>query len=315
MKMSSLSVVIVARDGERYLEACLASVYGQQRGPDQVFVIDNGSTDGGAELVARRYKSASVIRLPRNLGVAGGLNVGLHHSRGSVVVFLNQDVVLDPSCLGELEEAILRNASWGICGSKLLYPASHIIQHAGGVVELPLYLTKHRGYGRTDNGQYDSICDVEYVTGAVLAAKRALLNWLGGFDERFFPAYYEDLDLCRRVRQAGFHVVYVPKAVAYHWESASTLKGSRRFLNYYHLNRLRFAIGNFLSDEDAARFVQLESARTKNLSDDVERTVLEHIYSQFQMCPPQSKSHARWHLARIKDHMTSPPLRLCESGG
>ena len=101
------------------------------------------------------------------------------------------------------------------------------------------------GYKELDKGQFDSIETVDYVTGAAFAIKRDIIKKLGYFDEDFFPGYYEETDICFRAKKLGYKVVYVPKAIIYHFE-ASTLKfQSQKYLRSYHRNRIKFLLKNF----------------------------------------------------------------------
>src|SRR5690606_1990973 len=115
-------------------------------------------------------------------GCAGGNNLGGKAARGEVVVFLNPDTELQPDCISELVAPLLRNADIGVTGAKMLYPGGNIIQHAGGIVHAN-GMTRHRGAGEPGNGQYNTVTDTDYGTGAALAISRTRLQQLGGFDE------------------------------------------------------------------------------------------------------------------------------------
>ncbi|MBI3968786.1 MAG: glycosyltransferase [Chloroflexi bacterium] len=182
------------------------------------------------------------IQNERNLGFGGGMNVGLAGASTDVVVLLNQDVVLEPGCLEALAAAFAREPRAAVVGVKLLEPDGRTIQHAGGYLTHPLALAGHLGHGEVDRGQHDAPREVEYVTGAVVGLRRSAVSRLGGFDEGFFPAYFEEADLCRRVARAGRLVIYEPRAVARHEEATSTGKNSERYYHFYHRGRLRFLL-------------------------------------------------------------------------
>jgi signal transduction histidine kinase len=195
-------------------------------------------------------------------------------------VLVNPDIEPEPDFINAIT-APLHDAQVGIVGAKLRYPDGKI-QHAGGYFTEPTMLAQHYGYGEVDRGQYDAVCDVPFVTGAALAIRRDTWDALGGLDEAFAPAYYEDADLCWRVRQQGLHVVYEPRAVAVHHEAAALGKGSAAYHRLFHRNRLRFV---FKHHDDAwllQRWLPAELQHLRATADDVEIDALIEAYLFWQ---------------------------------
>ncbi|MCX7626388.1 MAG: glycosyltransferase, partial [Candidatus Sumerlaeaceae bacterium] len=182
-----------------------------------------------------------VLALERNLGCCGGNNVGWRISSAQVVVFLNPDTEVTPSFLREILTPFVTMPDVGVVGCKIYYPGTRRLQHAGARV-LPNGRTEHFGTGLEDQGQYDEPRDCDYVTGAAIAVRRSLLEALGGFDEDFFPAYFEEVDFCTRAHRLGWRVLYWPRAVLYHHESVSLGVESERFLRLYHRMRLLYCV-------------------------------------------------------------------------
>jgi hypothetical protein len=141
-------------------------------------------------------------------------------------------------------------------------------------------LADHYGYREIDRGQYDEVNEVDYVTGAALAIKREILARTGYFDEGFFPIYYEETDLCFRARKAGYKVIYVPKAVVIHLESATTVQGSYNYFLFFHRNRLRFVLKHFSAKEILEDFFPAEMTRFASLSLRKERLALIKAYKE-----------------------------------
>ena len=140
--------------------------------------------------------------------------------------------------------------------------------HAGGELEYPLAVSRHLAYGEIDKGQADSRREVPYVTGASLAIRWTLAEDLGLFDERFSPYYFEETDLCYRVRAAGFKVVYIPEAVALHHETFSAVKHSAQSApTAYHINRLRMVLKHYSDDQLLNDFIPAESSRLQTTPD------------------------------------------------
>jgi GT2 family glycosyltransferase len=235
---NSVDVIQKCLDSLRCVEADL-----------EVVIVDNASTDGTSELVAQ-CSWATLIRNATNAGFARAVNQGVKATRGDPIVLLNPDAQVRPGCLAALTER-LRERQVAIVGCKILDPDGTTIQHMGGVIG-PNGLSRHIGRGEKDTGQYDTIQDVEYATGAALAVRRDAWQRLGGFDEGYWPAYYEETELCWKARAQGYRVVVEAQAVVVHDEGSSSVKGGRvaerpsvSFLSSYHRNRLRFVLRNF----------------------------------------------------------------------
>src|SRR5262249_5568942 len=106
-------------------------------------------------------------------------------------------------------------------------------------------ISNHFGKGEEDTGKYDTPREVDYVMGAAIAVRRGLFEQLGGFDEDFFPAYYEEADLCAQLHRLGYKIVYVPAALLDHHEAVTLGPATRRFRRLYHRMRLRYVLKNF----------------------------------------------------------------------
>lgn len=252
------SVIIVEYATRRFLPDCLAALEHSQLPRDafEVLVVDNASPTPVADLAAE-FPNVRFLTSRRNLGFAGGNALGLQHARGQHIALLNPDAVATPGWLGAVL-APLAEPSVGIVGSKLLHPGTEVLQHAGGVLH-PNALSSHFGRGETDLGQWDRQRDVEYVCGAAIALSRAVIERVGFLSPAYFPAYYEETELCVRARKAGFRVVYAPGAVAYHHEGvASGSAATRKYLERFHESRLRFVLRNYSRAELVRRFVPAE---------------------------------------------------------
>lgn len=242
-----VSIVILAYGNRDFVDACLAAVARQAWPNFEVLFVDNASGDDSAEVARAAMKRldlpGDVIALPKNLGCAGGNNIGWQRARGEIVLFLNPDTEMEPDCVTELARPLLRDESIGMTGAKMYFPGGRIIQHAGGIVH-PNGMTNHHGAGEEDHGQHDEVREVDYVTGAGLAMRRTLIEKLGGLDEDYFPAYYEEVDLCLRARRAGYRVLYIPTAVLVHHESVSVGQGSAAIHRLFPRMRIRYLLKN-----------------------------------------------------------------------
>jgi GT2 family glycosyltransferase len=255
-----------------YLEGCLSAIYAQTYSHYQIHLIDNGSTDGSVAYVRERFPGVIVHETGRNLGYGAGNNVVLRSMTDDLVLLLNPDVVLSPDCLARLVEAMAADPAIGIAGCKLWYPGGEILQHAGGFITAPRAIPNHHGIGEKDRGQYQTQRDVDYVIGAAMAIRREALATTGLFDEGIF-LYFEDSDLCYRMRRAGYRVVYIPTATATHIESATTQPGSFGYLSRFHTGRWYFLLKHFDYDILVEGTIPAESTWLEGLGDLERRAV------------------------------------------
>ena len=224
--MSQTVFIVPHWNGYRLLSRCLASLLAQTAGDFSVLVVDNGSTDGSADLAARDFPSVAVLRLGRNLGFAAAANRGIAASSSAEIAFVNNDVRLRPDWLQRTREGLASGPSLGACAGKLLLDGSADrrerasgspsprIASAGNLV-LRSGFGRDRGYGEEDRGQYDRREEVFWASGAACLVPRRLFAEIGGWDESFF-AYFEDIDLGLRARLRGYRCLYLPEAVGWH---------------------------------------------------------------------------------------------------
>jgi O-antigen biosynthesis protein len=243
-----VSVIVLCYGSARFIGPCLASLAKSTWQRMDVIVADNASTDDSLAIASSTAEKLrlnhKLLPLPRNTGCAGGNNAAWREATGDIVVFLNPDTEVTPRCIAELVTPLLNDSTIGITGAKMYYPDSRTLQHAGGII-LPNGMTAHWGIGQEDRGEFDTARDVDYVTGAGFAISRDLLEQLGGFDEEYFPAYYEEVDLCVRARKLGKRVVYCPAAVLTHHESVALGANSPALQRLYARMRVQFCLKNF----------------------------------------------------------------------
>jgi O-antigen biosynthesis protein len=185
-----------------------------------------------------------LIRIEQNAGCAGGNNIAARQARGEILFFLNPDTEVRSDCIRLLAEAMTSDPQVGAAGAKIYWPGTRRIQHAGGVL-YPNAVSNHFGKGEEDTGQDDVAREVDYVTGAAIAVRRDVFESIGGFDEDFFPAYYEEADLCARIRSLSYKILYVPGALLEHHEAVTLGPATRRFRRLYHRMRLRYVLKNY----------------------------------------------------------------------
>jgi len=220
-----LSILLVNYNDGAHLPECLSSIEANAGAVDhEVIVVDNASTDGSPELIAERFPRIRIIRNSRNEGFGRANNRALREGRGKFILFLNTDVVLHPGALDLLLAEMAADPLTGIAGPALLNPEDSFQVSFGNRVGFfteafkKAFLNRaiQRGL-RKSRGRRE----VGWVSGAFLLARKKALLDAGPFDERFF-LYFEDIDLCRRAVEKGWKVIFLPRAVSFHWGGATT---------------------------------------------------------------------------------------------
>jgi GT2 family glycosyltransferase len=233
------SIIIVSYNSAAQIGACLRALQRQSCDCEyEIVVVDNASRDESRAIVGG-FAGVRLIAETENWGFGGGVNRGVAAAQGRIIALLNPDATPAPNWLAQLV-TLFDDPRVGVVGSKVLGP-DDLIQSVGSTLQTPVMLSAHRGDGERDQGQYDPITDVWAVHGAAMAFTRQTWEALSGFDEGFFPAYWEESDFCERVRRAGLRVIVAPQAVVRHHEASATGKYSAEFYFYYHRNRLRYA--------------------------------------------------------------------------
>ncbi len=222
-----LSIIIVNYNSKAKALNCLESIgRADLAGIDyEVIVVDNNSRDGISEAIKSGFPKAKFIQSERNRGMGGGNNLGVRGAAGEYLLILNPDTMVKEDSIKTMLEAERQDPQIGLLGPKLLYRNGRL-QYS--CLRFPKLLTPI--YRRTFLGKFaerhldqflmkdydhETRRQVDWVQGSCMLIKRSLFTDLAGFDERFFM-YFEDTDLCRRIRQAGFKVMYDPRAIVIH---------------------------------------------------------------------------------------------------
>ncbi len=199
--------------------ACLASLEGLDYPNYDIVVVDNGSTDGSVAAIRQAFPGVSIVENGENLGYADGFNAGLqfaYERGGDYFLILNNDTVIDPQALTELVRVAEEDESIGFVSGKVYWHNKPDTLQTAGRFNDPMILAgNHVGGGEVDRGQYDTVTDYDFVDDVYLLVRRAVYERVGGYDPNFF-LYFEETDWCARVRQAGFRIVYAPKAKIWH---------------------------------------------------------------------------------------------------
>lgn len=215
-----VSIIIPVYNQFQYTYDCIRSILENCAGiPLEIIVADDCSTDL-TKKIDKLIEGVVLSRNKKNLRFLLNCNHAAEQARGRYIVFLNNDTEVQPNWLQSLLELIEKDETIGMVGSKLVYPNGKL-QEAGGIVFAD---GSGWNYGRMQDPkapEYNYVKDVDYISGASIMIRADLWRQLGGFDEQFAPAYYEDTDLAFSVRKAGYRVVYQPLSEVIHFEGIS----------------------------------------------------------------------------------------------
>ena len=234
-----ISVAVVNWNRREYLRACLTSLAGQRGANFEVIVVDNGSSDGSADM-ARSEFGMRVIANAANLGFCAANNQAFAAARGEFIALLNNDAEAAPDFLADLRRAFDAAPDIGMGAAKVLvWEDPRRIDKVGHLI-YPDGQNRGRGTGEIDRGQYGRVEECLLPDGCAAMYRRAMLEAIGGFDEDFFM-FADDAELGLRGRIAGWRCLYMPGAVVRHHRGASLDAGSTRRIFLIERNRVLLA--------------------------------------------------------------------------
>ena len=252
--------VVLCFNSKKYIGECLESL---SKNNSDILVVDGGSTDGSGDYIKGSpfmLEGGPLLRLietDKNLGYAGGNNVGLRYTldqKADFIWIVNPDIVVDPKALDEALKVMLTDAKTAVVGSKVYFAPGYefhknrydkkelgkVIWYAGGENDWKNVFAKHYGINEVDKGQYDKVREVGIVTGASMLIRADALHQAGFIDEKYF-LYYEENDLCMRIKKMGWKMQYAPKSKV--WHKVGMAAGIGSPLADYYITRNRMLFG------------------------------------------------------------------------
>lgn len=259
--MTKVSIVIVNWNGWKDTVECLKSIESLSLPRNielDVIIVDNGSTNDSVSQIKKHLKkNVELLEANMNLGFAGGNNKGIERAlqnKSDYVMILNNDTILDQKIVTELVTCMEKYPDAGALSPKMYFAKGFefhkdrytkndlgkVIWYAGGDIDWKNVYGSNHGVDEVDNGQFSTVTETSFGSGACLFLRVSALKKVGVFDEKYF-LYLEDTDLSLRLREAGYKIYMVPTAVLWHKVSQSSAIGSQ--LNDYFItrNRLLFA--------------------------------------------------------------------------
>jgi GT2 family glycosyltransferase len=316
MSRPLISVNLLLFKPDFYLEPCLESILAQSYENIEILIIDNNSGDGTAQkareiiekaqVLGKKIPPYKIIALEKNLGFAGGQNLGIKESRGDLLILVNQDIILETDCIKNIVESFDDEKVGSAQGKILRLKAENknllktqIIDTAG-LVMLKNRRIIARGQGREDNGQFNLPEEIFGADGSLPVYRRTALEdikiYLDGkeeyFDEDFF-AYKEDVDVAWRLRLYGWQTVYKPKSTAWHARTS----GDSAQTNYFGIIKERLKISKF------GKYQSFKNQRLVQIKNEQPGLLLKHLpYFLF-------KEISAWIFVILFEHYTWRAIR------
>jgi N-acetylglucosaminyl-diphospho-decaprenol L-rhamnosyltransferase len=248
--MISLSIILVNYNGIDFLDNCLDSIKEFVNfGDHEVVIVDNFSTDNSIHKIKDIFPSAILICSQNNLGFGKANNLAVKHSHGKHLLFLNTDTILTEHTPQILSDYLTQYQDVGAVSPRITFRDGSYQLSCGKLPNLAIELLDkirygldqkwHHIFGNLYNKQYSTIQEMGWLTGACLMMRRDVFEQLGGFDESFFM-YFEDKDICKRVHEAGWKVVYYPKTSLIHLLGGSSSSVQKSVNTYYRDSQLYY---------------------------------------------------------------------------
>ena len=259
-----LSIIVVSYNTREILKECLNRVKAHGGGVDlEVIVVDNASTDGSPDMVRNDFPEAVLVVSERNLGFAGGNNLGIRKVTGKYILLLNSDAYLLPGVLEATLSFMDRTPDCGVLGVKLIgedggmqpcarklpTPWLKFLVISGIAAKFP----KSKFWGGMDHSwwDHDAPREVGWVPGAYFLLRKDMVNAIGGLDERYF-LYFEETDYCLQAIRAGWRVMIFPEVSVIHLggesskteDQAMSVKG-KQILKYHFQSEFKYYRKNY----------------------------------------------------------------------
>ena len=229
-----LSVIIVNWNTKDLLSQCIESIKTHtERTSYEIIVVDNFSSDGSPEMVEKNFPDVFLIKNKKNRGFGRANNQGLAKAQGKYILFINSDVVVEENCLDEMLDFMEKNPDVGASSCKLTFPDGTLQHSCRKFPSLKTFFLMLLGvryffpnmkifrYYLMLDWDHSNIKEVDQIMGSFMLIRRDVLDQIGSFDERYWM-YFEEVDLCLRMKKAGWKIVHYPYVSAVHFLSKSS---------------------------------------------------------------------------------------------
>lgn len=230
-----LSIIIVNYRSEQYLKSCVASLYNKLKNiPDKEVIIVNNDEKEELTEIAAKFPSINIINHQKNIGFGAANNRGAGKARGKYLLFLNPDAEITDKNFIDILDKFKENQEVGVIGPRLVMESGETQWWCAGK-EFNLWRLIKNNLGIIESRKIwenESEIFADWVSGAALSVRKEIFEKIGGFDEKFFM-YFEDEDLCKRIRKCGHKVLYYPKIKVLHKGGKSRQSFLRQKIQFF----------------------------------------------------------------------------------
>jgi len=288
-----VTIILILHNQAELTFGCLTSIveclYGSELSVD-VVILDNNSTADAARELLTRISGATIIRSQENLHFLRGANRAAAESKGRYLLFLNNDAQLLAGSLEAAVRTLQADARIGGVGGRIILPDG-TLQEAGSIVWKDGSCSAYGRGGRPTAAEFMFKRDVDYCSGTFLLTPRAIFEQFGGFDERYAPAYYEEVDYCVRLWRSGLRIVFDPDVCVLHYEFGTASFGpamelqqrNRQVFQEQHVEWLKDKFDHSSTNILAARTVDAEATRVLVIEDRVPHSELGTGYPRTRL--------------------------------
>lgn len=254
--MPLVYIILVNYNGYKDTTECVNSLKKINYSNYKIIIVDNASFDNSVEILKKKLSDCKIIESKKNLGFAGGNNLGIKYALGNkadYILLLNNDTLVESNFLNNMINSFNVDNRIGLVGCKIMYyTQKNIIWYGGGYIDWFRFIGAHYGMKQIDKGQCNVEKEIDFMTGCCMLIKREVFEKIRLLTEDYFM-YFEDVDFCVKVKDAGYKIWYNPKAIIYHKvglssggeESAFSIKWCTRnrlvFMNKYKVKVTRFS--------------------------------------------------------------------------
>lgn len=240
-----ISIIILNYNEPELTVRCLKSLEKVSYKEYEIILVDNGSREDITKFVSTKTKNIKIIKNKDNLGYAEGNNVGYKQAKGDLILFLNNDAIVEKNFLQPLVDNLLSDEAIAAVQPKILqYPKKELIDSVGSYFINTGFLY-HFGHNKKDQKKYQKEAAIFSMKGACMLFKKSVLEKIGVFDKDYF-AYFEETDLCHRVWLSGYTIMYTPSSVIYHEGGQTSKKLQSTFVQFHsYKNRIYTYAKNF----------------------------------------------------------------------
>ncbi len=245
-----VAVVVLGYNSLDYLKKFLPTILETSYKDFTLVYVDNGSKDESVAYVTEKFPEVEIFRIYINKGFANGYQESLQYINAKYYVLLNSDVAVTPDWLSILMEEMEQDPTIGACQPKMLHePKPEIFDYAGasgGFMDVfcyPFCRGRMFHHWEPDENQYDNTCEIFWASGASMLIRSDVYHQVGGLDEDFY-AHMEEIDLCWRVKNAGYKIIAVPKSTVYHVGGSIISYGSFSKIFHNYRNNLIMMVKN-----------------------------------------------------------------------